>query len=698
MLAWLLLLALQDPPKQTPEVVVIGEKENLDHVPGSGHIIDEKMFEETRPTDVHQILRRIPGLHTRDEDGLALRPNIGIRGLFPTRSSKVLLLEDGIPFTLAPYGDTASYFHPPVDRFQRIEVLKGSGQILFGPQTIGGVINYITRNPPEDFGGRLSLVGGTREYLKGHLSIGGTEGDVAVLLDYNYLQGSGSRENIFSRRHDVTLKTIFDLGPDTSLMVKLNNYDELSQTTYAGLTEAAYSADPRQNPFDDDEMDFERFGGHGLLQHFFDPKIALRVSLYGHAIERRWWRQWHNGVATNVIPATMGTTLPNNRASGRLREYYVYGVEPRVEVAHDLGNLQFGARAHFETQLRRQKDSPLALGNDGARFGVLSEKNLREAKAYSGFVQNRFEFGDWSVTPGVRVEQVNYHRKNRLTGASGSDDLLEVIPGLGVTYAPCDDVTLFVGAHRGFAPPRTEDAISAAGVPVGLDAELSWNYELGCRATALDGDALSVDGTLFMMDFENQIIPASVAGGTGATLTNAGSTLHEGLELAGKLDIAKLCGEPYGFSVDVAYTWLWTAEFSGTRLSSVTGSQLMPGEPAAVSVRGNRLPYAPEHLITGGLGWSHECGLDLRLETVYVARQYTDDRNRHAAVPSGRRGVIDDYTILNFTANFRPFDDEDLTFFLSTKNLADSDYIVDRSRGILPGMPRQILFGIEWGF
>ena len=81
----------------------------------------------------------MPGVFARDEEGFGLRPNIGIRGLNPTRSSKVLLLEDGIPLTYAPYGDNASYYHPPVDRFERIEVLKGSGQILFGPHTVGGV-------------------------------------------------------------------------------------------------------------------------------------------------------------------------------------------------------------------------------------------------------------------------------------------------------------------------------------------------------------------------------------------------------------------------------------------------------------------------------------------------------------------------------------------------------------------------------
>ena len=69
--------------------------------------------------------------------------------MIPDRSSKVLILEDGIPVALNPYGEPQLYYTPTIDRMESIEVLKGSGQILFGPQTIGGVINYITADPPK---------------------------------------------------------------------------------------------------------------------------------------------------------------------------------------------------------------------------------------------------------------------------------------------------------------------------------------------------------------------------------------------------------------------------------------------------------------------------------------------------------------------------------------------------------------------
>ena len=118
------------------------------------------MLEESRVFTINEALRKVPGVFARDEEGFGLRPNLGIRGLNPTRSSKVLLLEDGIPITYAPYGDNATYYHPPVERFDHIEVLKGSGQILFGPHTVGGVINYITPAVPDAVDGHAGRLAG----------------------------------------------------------------------------------------------------------------------------------------------------------------------------------------------------------------------------------------------------------------------------------------------------------------------------------------------------------------------------------------------------------------------------------------------------------------------------------------------------------------------------------------------------------
>lgn len=109
-----------------------GTTESLGEIPGSIERIGGRELENARVFNFSEALRKIAGVNVRDEEGFGLRPNIGIRGTNPTRSTKVLLLEDGLPLSYAPYGDNSSYYHPPIERYESIEVLKGSGQIAYG--------------------------------------------------------------------------------------------------------------------------------------------------------------------------------------------------------------------------------------------------------------------------------------------------------------------------------------------------------------------------------------------------------------------------------------------------------------------------------------------------------------------------------------------------------------------------------------
>ena len=107
-------------------------------IPGSVFLIQKEELAESNPMDANEVLRRVPGITLREDSGpVGMRLNIGIRGLNPDRSRKVLMMEDGIPIALAPYGEPEMYYSPPIDRMRRVEVLKGSGQIVHGPQTVG---------------------------------------------------------------------------------------------------------------------------------------------------------------------------------------------------------------------------------------------------------------------------------------------------------------------------------------------------------------------------------------------------------------------------------------------------------------------------------------------------------------------------------------------------------------------------------
>ncbi|HWR53299.1 MAG TPA: carboxypeptidase regulatory-like domain-containing protein, partial [Bryobacteraceae bacterium] len=161
------------------QVSVIGDAPEaaLREIPGSASFVRRRELEETRPVDANEVLRRQPGVNVREDSGPAgLRMNIGVRGLNPDRSRTLLVLEDGLPLALAPYGEPEMYYSPPIDRMIGVEILKGSGSIVYGPQTIGGVLNFITPEPPLRQQTTVDLTGGQYGFFSGQASHGGTKG------------------------------------------------------------------------------------------------------------------------------------------------------------------------------------------------------------------------------------------------------------------------------------------------------------------------------------------------------------------------------------------------------------------------------------------------------------------------------------------------------------------------------------------
>lgn len=674
---------------------VAGSPESLSEIPGSIDRLDAQTLENSRVLNFAEALRKISGVNVRDEEGFGTRPNIGIRGTNPTRSTKVLLLEDGIPLSYAPYGDNASYYHPPIERYESIEVLKGSGQIAHGPQTIAGVINYLTPNPTEKPTFELKLLGGNRSFFNGSFEGSGTIGKTGIITSFTRKQGDGARDNVDTEINDVSTKIVHTLNDKNALTFKFTYYGEDSNVTYSGLTEVEFAANPRGNAFKNDFFFGDRFGFSTSHTALISEKAVLTTNFYTNYFKRNWWRQSSNSGQRpnrlNVDPDCLSFADLNTTCGieGRLRDYTTVGIEPRFTYNYDAGGLfrgelQTGFRIHWEKQDRVQLNGD----RPDSRTGIPAEINIRRNLAYSGFAQNRFVIGDFAITPGIRFEKIEIERENRLATPNkfGETDVSEVIPGIGVAYSGLPRTTIFGGIHRGFSPPRAEDIISNTGGVIELDPEESINYEFGFRSNPIRGTR--IEGTFFRLDYENQVVPASLAGGIGAVLTNGGETLQQGFEFSAQVDSSAIFGSRHNIYVRTAYTWLPTAEFRGTRFSSIN---------TAISITGNRLPYAPETLVTTAIGYSHPKGFDGFIEGIYTGRQFGDDLNTIDPTANGQRGAIGSQTYFNATANYK-IESWKTTFFVTAKNIFDRLSIVDRTRGILPSSPRLIQAGFKLNF
>ncbi|CAN5853638.1 TonB-dependent receptor plug domain-containing protein [soil metagenome] len=707
--------ALEAAPILIPELSVVGRTyRELARIPGSAEVVSAQRLRESNPFSGNEVLRTVAGLHVQEEEGAGLRVNIGIRGLDPDRSRTVLMLEDGVPVSLNPYGEPEMYYTPAIDRMERVEVVKGSGSILFGPQTIGGVVNYVTPSAPLTPGGSLDLQGGSGGFFRALGGYGGTWDNVGLITSVLHRRADDIRGLHYSIT-DVTGKAGFSFGSSARAGLKLSIYDEESNSTYIGLTEAMYVADPNQHPAADDRLNVRRY--QLTASHEVDVGAALlRTTAYGYTTTRDWARQDYEYIDG-------GSTIRLRPSSGqRNRSFEVAGIEPRLQWGHHLlgaaGELDAGVRVHFE----RAYDEYVVGSTATSRSGNVRDYEVRSGRALSGFLQNRFFLlGETlQVIPGVRVESFSYDRNilrtrvrrvDPLTGVvsrlpedvdiRSGDSLSELIPGIGATWNPTERFTVFTGLHRGFAPPRVKDALiyddravapqERVGdiVSLQLDAERSWNLELGSRATPATG--VQMEATGFVLDFSNQIIAPSLSAGSvaQAALANQGQTRHVGLESSLGLDWGAMLRLPVSVSTELKHTYVRSHFTDDRRMLDAVGD--------TVNVRGNSLPYAPEHRWFTAIGVQHRSGVRFHLDGSHVTSQFSDNFQTVEASANGRRGLIPAYSIWNATTSYLlPISGVTLT--ASVKNLMDSTYIASRRpEGIKPGLPRMIQIGARVG-
>lgn len=687
-----------------PQIEILGKDEQriFKNIPGSVSVISSKDLKEIQPIGAADAMRKLPGLNVLDEDPASLRLNIGVRGLYPTRTSRVLVLEDGVPVTLNPYGEPSMYFSPQIDKMDGVEVLKSSGQLLFGPQTIGGVVNFITANPPETLTNRVKINAGGGGYFSGFASHGNTIGNSGYLFTYNHKRADNLGPLKFNI-NEASGKFNIVLSDRSQLGVKVGFYKEESNSTYVGITQAMYDAGgmDQETIAPHDLMLIDKYNASLTHNYKINDNISLQTNAFAYYIKRNWRRQdfdrapnasrTYERILGDPVAADGSSIFFRETSRWRNRQYAVKGVEPRFDIKHNLFNisntLKTGVRALWETAYEQAIFTTIPNGFNGDS----RDNEERNGFAASAYAVNEFQFNDqWSANLGLRVERYGMNREIFNAGDNNENvkhdrSVFAVIPGAGVNFTANDDVTLFAGVHKGFAPPELKSALDASGSVDEIDKEESWNYELGARVAV--GNYLHFSPTLFFMDFKNQQIPVLLAT-AGSGFANGGKSRHLGGEFGIDFDIARALGSLHSVVIGGSFTYT-DARFADDD-AQVEGDVIE-------RVVDNYLPYAPKIVFNNFIGVNLTNGLGLRMSGNYVGKQYQDGNNTEEADRAGTTGALKARYILEgslfYTLNKR------FTFNVAAKNLTNQRYISSRSpQGIRVGLDRFITAGIDFTF
>lgn len=728
--------AAETPPSETfeekvyvlDEFQVIGSQEAVFNMPGSGAYIGPELLERFEFSNVNDILRQVPGVYVRDEDGYGLFPNISIRGVDTNRSAKVTLMEDGVLTAPAPYSAPSAYYSPTAGRMSGFEVLKGSSQIQYGPHTTGGVINYISTPIPETTQGYVEGSYGNYDTFNGHLWYGGKKqtefGTFGALVEIYREQTDGFREIEESTNGDYDGSD--DTGYDrTDYMVKLSfepdwerrnlfelklGYSELdANETYLGLNPADLNDDPwsRYPASADDNIETKHFRTY--LRHLieFDNENQLTTTLYYNAFARDWYKlDKVNGMNPAQVMLTdpgvlRGETTGDFKIKSNDREYYLYGVQSKYEHNFETGDLQhklsLGARLHKD-KIDRYQDAAtyndvFAGDFDGpATLTGPDDEGDREQEtvALALFAHDRIEVGNWAFTPGLRWEYIDwdYIRRDGRTPAEEDSGSYSVFAGgLGFEYAlDNSNAKIFGGYHRGFSVP------SPGGKKSGneYDEETSDTFELGYRYD--NPSSFYAEAVVFYTLLQDLIVEDSIAGGPGDG--NVGDVETLGLELLAGADLGQLFDQSYGIPVRLAFT------YTDATLDGDVASE-DPESIFGAGADGKQVPYIPEIQVSFTAGLEFEKFSAYAVVT-YVDERYADARNSSQQVntdgdPDARFGQLDSFVTVDLSAFYQLTDD--LQIFAKASNIFEEEYVTSRiPHGPRAGAPRLFSAGFNYRF
>lgn len=689
-----------------PAVVV---SERLSSGPGaSPRVRAEK--EATAARDVHQVLSKTPGVIVQEEDAHGLRPNISLRGVAPHRSRKVTLLEDGLLIGPAPYSAPAAYYTPSLARTRGLDVLRGFRAVPFGPNSVGGAVDYLTWSLPQEDFNQLQLLGGSFATAGVQGRLGRVFENSRVLFLVDHLRNEGFKKlpdggGTGFQKTDLLLKGEWSPADRADLIFdyKLGGATESSDETYLGLTAADFDADPSRR-YAASEGDLMSWRHHQL--DLGVRKIADDGEWRARAYFRAFWRNWHrfNGfmdsardVSEILRDPTGGNEVYADILRGRQDSSVLGGGGGELDVVNNERSflsrgllleraweftsndidveVRIGALLHGDS-IQRHHTRDVSVIEQGHRVSTgrpLVELTRDQQQAEARVLRSTLKTlsGPWTSVLSLRHENVDYDSRNELTGASFTSGEHVTLPGVGFARAFADH-EVFVAASQG---------ATLRGVDRGSSQEISFTREMGYRHSGSDS---SVELVVFDTSYDRLKGVCSFASGCTDNSRldvgeSGGGARITGLEAAGTLALETNWGT-------------WTALGTWTSLDArfVEGftSTLSEWGDGVIDA-GDPLPYVPASQFSAT--FAHETArvasaLTLRWQGEMFDQSVREDRR---SIPA--HGVLD------ARVTWRPSATRELS--VKWDNLLNNAYLASyRPFGARPGKPQSLLIGFTQKF
>ena len=642
--------------KETSEPVLLKEtvvtasryEEETQSVPANVTVITREDIANSTATDVPSILQEEVGLHVYDIAGNRRSYRVDRGGFGETAALNTLVLVDGRRVN-NPDLSGADWFLIPLDRVERIEVIRGSsGSVLYGDNATDSVINIITKEG-RGFNAGASGIGGSYNTFGMDAYVGGSHKQLSYIVSGRLYRSDGYRDNSNTEAKDAGLNLNYSFGERAKLYFSGGAHADNTRLPgalmFSDIQAGAERTDTvNPNDFADTQDNYLKLNPE--IYFFQDSLFKAPISYRNRDIVQ---------FGSFVGGEFEGTTATETVA-----------VSPQVVIGESIG--RFANCLSVGVDYSNAKED---IVNRSLFFGTTTFGTFElEKRNYGAYIHDKFfPMPNLSLTAGYRTDTVEYMFSPIAPGAKDKTKFDENPFTAGINWNYNQNSYVYASYAGGFRYPVLDELFNffTNTINSNLEPQTSTNYEVGIRHYFIP--KLYAHLNFFHLDTKNEIFLNPV---TGFNENLDAETRREGIEITLGYDFKTV-------SLMGTYTY---------RDTRIRGGQF----------DGNEVPNVPSHQATFNALWYPIERLGLSLNGIYVGERFFESDFANAFPKQ------EDYVVFNGKINYNW---QKFTIFLDINNIFDEKYSAFGALAIFsspvepavfPSPERNFLVGVRFNY
>ncbi|GAK93112.1 iron(III) dicitrate transport protein FecA [Nonlabens ulvanivorans] len=635
--------------------------------------------------NARQIFNQVAGLNIYQNDDAGLQLNIGGRGLDPNRTANFNTRQNGYDISADVLGYPESYYAPPAEGLQSIQVIRGAASLQYGTQ-FGGLVNFVMKEPHQSKPLELitrNTIGSNGLYTN-FTSLSGTSGKWSYYTFFNYKKGDGFRPNSQFESKNVYAHIGYQFSDQTKVTGEITYLNYLAQQA-GGLNDRQFEENPFQSNRERNWFEVDWLLYNLKLSHDFSEDTKFTFNAFGLQAQRNALGFRTNRV-DQIDPGTERDLIKGDFSN--------YGAEARLLSHYNLAGKKniFLIGSKFYKANNTSTQGPGSDGSDADfsfRFDEFPNYSNQNDFVYpnlniSLFGENIFYVNDkLSFTPGFRLEYIKTESEGFTTeirtDAAGNVIFNEVIDenrsnersfallGLGTSYKASEAIEFYGNISQNYRSVTFTDISTinpAFEIDPNIDDEKGFTADIGARGNF--NDFISYDASAFALFYNDRIGFTQVVSNDGRVKSqrgNVGDAVIYGLESLVDLNLQKL------FIKDRAY------KFNLFFNTSLVSSEYTNSD--ANGIEGNKVEFIPELNFKTGFQLGYKNFMS-SIQYSYLSQQFTDATNATDGNLSGVIGAIPAYDVLDFSASYKY---NRFKLEAGINNVLDNSYFTRRATG-----------------